>query len=276
MSWLTRNVLPKSLGPYLQIALTGRGADWPDLDFSPRRVRVGSVDLFLKPHLGEFDQQALFTKVLDYEPEVVAWLSQNVGGFDSIIEIGANVGVHSLLIAHLLSDHPSARVHCFEPSPEAAARFRSNVSNNPSDRIVFFELAIGLSSGFIDFFCPRGHLTNGSMRRDFAEIFSDQVRSCLVPCFSPAELRRLFSGRTLVKMDVEGFEPELLACMSDLLWELKPHLIVEVLPGTDEYLNKSDLHRAFEFHHIARHGLSRCDVVFAHPSERDWLLVPRS
>jgi 2-O-methyltransferase len=73
----------------------------------------------------------------------------------TLLEIGCNDGDHSLWLAGLF---PSARIHCFEPDPRAAARFRRKTAGHP--RLQLHEIAIGAHDGEADFHQSDG-LING-------------------------------------------------------------------------------------------------------------------
>ena len=47
-------------------SLCGYHHPWPEFDFAPRSVVLGkTTEIRLIPHIGEFDQQALFSRRLD-------------------------------------------------------------------------------------------------------------------------------------------------------------------------------------------------------------------
>ena len=271
LSLLSRTLRSQRISAHLQSAINR--IHWPLLHFAPRVVRVGGVEFSLIPHLGEFDQVALFSREFTYEPELTSWLVENVQHFDTIIEIGANVGAHSVLISKCLS--ASATLYCFEPSPEAAMRLRANLAGNAARAVHHFEVAVAATSGFLSFHCPRGHLTNGSLRHDFAAIFSDSVESIKVPSLAAQALAELMQGRVLLKIDVEGCEPMLLSAFGELLAQRRVTLIVEVLPGTDAFLNDHGVLLSHTAWHLSASGPIQSERVFADEHARDWLFVPR-
>ncbi|MDB9476274.1 hypothetical protein [Dolichospermum circinale] len=55
-----------------------------------------NITFQLIPHLHEFDSEAIVTKYVTYEQEVFAYLESNISEYDSVIEIGGNVGIFSL------------------------------------------------------------------------------------------------------------------------------------------------------------------------------------
>jgi hypothetical protein len=142
------------------------GVNWPAMEFGPRKIRLGSnTTVSLRPHLGEFDEEVLFSRVLSYETEEFRWMEKHAAAdYDAIIEIGANVGVYSVFFDRL-SRKPSSRlqkIFSFEPAREPYRRLMENLCANKADRVVAFPVAVGTQSGFDSFFEPKDHLTHFS------------------------------------------------------------------------------------------------------------------
>ena len=121
LSLFSRAVDKKELSVRIRARLIG--PPWPVIDFRPRKVTLGThTNVALYPHLGEFDEEALFRRRLSYERQCLRWLEERVSdNYDSIIEIGANVGLYSVFFDQL-SRRPNARlkkIFAFEPATEA-------------------------------------------------------------------------------------------------------------------------------------------------------------
>lgn len=272
---ICRGLVPQRYAPYVRSAVARHGIGWPDIALRPRSIVVTGETFRIVPHLGEFDEEALFSRDLGYEHEVSFWLSANAGGFDSVIEIGANVGFHSLLIGRCLAARANSALYCFEPSPRAAERLRINLALNPPSPIRVIEAAVSVEGGLVPFHCPRGHLTNGSLDSVFAHHFDPSPETVIVPAVSTASLTQLLVGSCLVKLDVGGYEPILLEALAELLIERKATVLVEVLDGTDRWLQSSRFSVSHRFLHLTKDGAIPRDTVVANNVFRDWLLVPR-
>ncbi len=246
---------------------------WPEFALSPVSVRfpIGDLQATIEPHLGEFDFSAHLNQRLAYEPEVFLWLESRA--YNAIVEIGANVGVFSLYLAKRF---PAARVYSFEPSRLAFSRLLANVQRNPCPNLVPFNCAIFSTSGFLKFHEPVGHLTNGSFSAEFAGLFSDQVVTTLVPALAASSMADFFeSPRVLLKIDVEGAEPHVLAAMRDLILEHRPDLLIEVLPSTVAALNElSFLTDAYRLYSIQPSGTIE-QPQFSAFEYRDYALLPK-
>ncbi|GEP56559.1 FkbM family methyltransferase [Reyranella soli] len=249
--------------------------------FAARRVRLaGTVEIMLIPHLEEFDAEALFRHDLTYEKPVFVWLAENVPAtYDLVIEIGANVGVFTIFLDALYRNAKAApggrpRIVAFEPSQRAFARLLENFAANDICFTSAFQAAIGPASGLQTFFEPTGHLTNGSFLREFSEIFSNRIEENVAVMVSASELERWLgpARRTLIKIDVEGFEPDLVMALKPLLERYRPDLLIEVVSFTVDRLEQSPALAGYGRYLIADSGLEQAPALFASHSHRDWLL----
>jgi len=156
-------------GVALNVIIQG---NWETFNFPPKKVSVGDIPLILVPHFGEFDFTTVLYKDLPYEIELYTFLDKQIKNYDIVIDIGANVGLFSLYASKKIENKEGV-VYAFEPSPEAYRRLLNNRHLNNAHNLKPFNLAIGDNSGFLDFFEPRGHLTNGSFLLDFAKIWDE-------------------------------------------------------------------------------------------------------
>jgi FkbM family methyltransferase len=258
-----------------------RVSPWPSVTFPPQVVRVASgLPLRLVPHAGEFDFDALFFNTLDYEAEVFAVLQPRLANYDAVVEIGANVGLYTLFFAALLGAEGRSRpVFAFEPSPEAFARLLENVRVNGARNVRAFNCAVSTVAGPVEFFEPRGHLTNGSLRRAVAALFADEVDRRIVPAVDGRFIEQLLRPfeRVLIKIDVEGAEVTVLRSLESVIVSKRPDIALEVLPLDVDDLRQVDfIHRLYRRFSITDRGLVPTPQFEANDRFRDCLLVPVS
>jgi FkbM family methyltransferase len=279
MSLLCRYALPGPVALRVGNSITSV-TTWADIRFEPRRVTVGAATrIWLIPHLGEFDGGALFSRRLSYERAVFAWFERDgAGRYDNIIEIGANVGVYSVFF-DAVSRRPGARLQrivAFEPSPQAFRRLAQNLERNRATRVTAYNAAVAGESGLLTFYEPEGHLTNGSLIRAFSHQFADRVTETSALALAATELERFLGGapKTLIKIDVEGFEPQLLAALAPLILKHQPDLLIEVLDGSVEAIEGLDALAGYARWLIADDCPRPAPRLFASEEHRDWLLTP--
>jgi FkbM family methyltransferase len=272
-----RSVLPRRLRSRLLNNITW--IDWPEVALRPRPVLMGrGTTVVVRPYSGPcVDLHALLSRRSSYEEPLVAWLETRVASYDTIIEIGANVGVFTTFFGVLLRQAGrGGRVYAFEPSRTAFGRLLTNVAANELDNVEPFNMAVAATTGPVDFFEPTGCLMNGSLRRDFASIFSPDVRKTTVAGLGAHDLATLIPirGRTLLKIDAEGAESLVLDGLSRILAEHRPDIVLEVLPMYAGQLAETSVLRSglYALHEITPAGpVVRPSLL---PSEgRDWWLT---
>lgn len=138
---------------------------------------------------------------------------------DGFIDAGANIGVYSLLACSV----PGVEVLALEPSSVASRRLAENVAlNGLQDRVAVLKEAAGAEVG-------TARLTVG--RDAMNSVTSDAGASSEeVPMTSLDNLmlQRPHGSIALIKIDVEGWELEVLQGATELLRQHRPALIVEV------------------------------------------------
>ena len=255
-------------------------AEWPKVGLPAQAVRFGGHPLKLTPHLGEFDIDALWFRALPYESGLAAWIGTHAAdAYDVVIEIGANVGVYSCLFGALANRKSRLkRVYVFEPARQAFERLQGNLKSNASDRVTAFQAAVAQQSGFVEFYLPQDHLTNGSLKRDFAAYFSDDVATDTVFAVGADSLKKLVHDgeRVLLKIDVEGYEAELLESLIAFVDVHNADLIVEVLTGAEVAISSWALTHGYSTAMIMGDGHMVSGPVTAHAVHRDWLLQRES
>lgn len=161
-----------------------------------------------------------------YEPEVASFAGMIVQPGDVVVDVGAHIGLISLLFADLVG--PSGVVHSFEPNHDAAELLRSAVAINQfTNRIIVHEAAVGDANGSTQLFeGVQGGTTNSTVPG-----WTDSTTSRTVPAVTLDHVLLPLVGKPigLMKIDVEGAEAAVLDGARQLLSSYPPRaLIVEV------------------------------------------------
>ena len=231
----------------------------------------------LHPHVGEFDFEALFSRKLSYERDVFSELRKRIADYDAIVEIGANVGVYTLFFANERRSE-NVPVFCFEPSTEARRRLELNLGTRHRN-VHVIPAAVYDVPGLQMLYEPKGHLTNGSLNQDFAQIFSADIAKTIVPTVDGSSIANLLApnSKILIKIDVEGAEEQVLRSLEALLRAHNPDLVLEVLEISAATLNEiPGLLERFDCFLITAKGLQKKATLVADPANRDYLLIARS
>jgi FkbM family methyltransferase len=171
----------------------------------------------------------------------IFWLGQN--GYESgetaiwcayckkasgILELGANIGLYTILGAIAA---PSVSYRAVEPHPRAADILRANLALNNIPHVEVIEAAAVADAGkaTMDLDIPAGDLdaipSGGSIHGRRQGL---RLRSRVT--VRVKDVRELVSDVSLIKMDIEGAEAELLLALDDYIAEFRPTFFTEVLP----------------------------------------------
>ena len=201
------------------------GNVYRDIDVGGIRLRVDATHwMFSGQFLGK----------VDYEPDTTRFIRDALRPGMVFVDVGANNGLFSLLAAHYVGE--TGRVYAFEPNPPVFAALEQHVElNRLSDRIRVFDFALSdratdtarlhvwaEHSGFssLDAASAPGaaHLAGGSSVTIRTETFDDWFAR------EGAGIETI----DLLKMDVEGFEGQVVAGMAKTLGARRiARLIVE-------------------------------------------------
>lgn len=168
-----------------------------------------------------------------YEPGVTALLLNAVRPGDTVIDIGANQGFHTLTMG--LRVGPEGRVWAFEPHPRTRRILEDNVaSNGLHHTISVMDAAAWSSDGELAFRARTGEAA-GSYLRDAFSIPDDQTEGedLLVRTVDTgAFLEALPTPPSLIKLDAEGSETAILRSAEEVLRAHHPTIVLEILPSS--------------------------------------------
>jgi len=188
-------------------------------------IRQGSISYRVV-----FDENRWFwdsVRTGSWEPETYAVFDKHLTADSVYFDIGAWIGPTVLYAAHL-----SKRVLAFEPDPLAFKELRKNVDlnkDNPAiSRVEIFQEAVSVETGSVEL----GTKSDGGDSLS-SVLLSDEVNSWKVPAISAAKMLEKVDdedGKIFCKMDIEGFEYELVPTMTELLRRPKTTLYISLHP----------------------------------------------
>lgn len=165
-----------------------------------------------------------------YEPNVTAYLRAAVRPGDTVVDIGANQGFHTLTLA--MGVLPGGHVWAFEPHPRSRSILLENVASNFLHHSVTVSGAAAWEhEGELTFRARTGEAAGSHLRAAY-EIPGDvaEGEDITVPTIDTgAFLAGLPSPPNLIKLDAEGSEPEILRAGADVLRAHHPTIVLEVL-----------------------------------------------
>lgn len=178
---------------------------------------------------------------LTYEPEVREQIKAALRPGQVCLDVGANVGWHTLLMASLVG--PGGRVFAFEPNASTRERLTKVIANNGFSQVVIREEALSDQVGFGWFQAPRaGTLWDGT-----GHLAMQEETDCWhLPCATVDSVVRSsgLDRLDLIKIDVEGWELRVLRGSVHSIERFRPRIIFE-----------------FDPHYMTRCGADSADIL---------------
>lgn len=169
-----------------------------------------------------------------FDLEEMSFVMHYLRADDFFADVGANVGVYTILAAGVAG----AKAAAFEPSQDSYEMLLRNIRiNDLTDRVKAFETAIGRDTGTM-------RLTVGQGTENYIAIQNSENTSAPVKVTT---LDNEFSNNppNLLKIDVEGFECEVIAGAKKMLKrpELRAMIVEKCGNGTRYGFDEDALHR---------------------------------
>ncbi|MDM8535844.1 FkbM family methyltransferase [Desulfobacterales bacterium HSG17] len=134
-----------------------------------------------------------------------AYLYKNFGFYKTIFDVGGNVGLDSIILEKF-----GYTVFAFEPDPFLVEIFRENIERNGSKNISIINKALSNTAEKKDFVRVKGNLTASHI--DGARGYYGDVDFFDVECVTFEELDII---PDIIKINIEGFEKELIPCIPE-------------------------------------------------------------
>jgi len=147
-----------------------------------------------------------------WEPVITAWFKAMLKPGDVVIDVGANIGYYTTLVAKIVGSE--GRVIAIEPFPETFAALRDNVIRNKFTNVELVNAAVGDGSMLSLYQDPSGALGTISMLQQPGWTHVADVRTTTIEQVLPPELRKRLR---VVKIDAEGAEGIAVRSMGGLL-----------------------------------------------------------
>jgi len=206
----------------------------------PLFARLNPGDITIKHHhtgapvrLHSFRHKGYWWHGAKREAETMEAFRRVLRPGDTVIEVGAHIGYIALFFSHLVG--PRGRVITFEPGENNLPYVRANVARHPNVRLVEkavgdraatmklnIENLTGQNNSLIDHF--EGLAANQRAAAVATEVRAVDVEVITLDSFCAEESLR----PALVKIDVEGFEHEVLLGAREVLATHRPIVMVEV------------------------------------------------
>lgn len=190
-----------------------------------------------------------------FEPRLVGAYRKLIRPGACILDIGANIGAHTLQFAKLVGDR--GRVVAYEPTAYAFGKLQANLRLNPmlALRVTAIQAMLvasadqALTSAVVSSWPLDAHARDG--RLSFG---AERDTAGAVVLTLDESLRRIgVSAVDYIKIDVDGNELDVLRGAESLMREQRPTLFLELAPY--EYRNPDDFEAVLEILWRLNYGL---------------------
>jgi len=172
-------------------------------------------------------------KIFLKEPGTVDWITQNAKSGDIFYDVGANIGVYTILAASRAGKE--GKVYAFEPHGANFARLIDNITINNLQQVVFpNNFALHDKEGFFPFHYKSGEVgTSNSQLSVSRDVTSNEDLVQISELKYATTVDRLVASGEIsaphhVKIDVDGNECLILVGMSQLLFGARRPRTIQV------------------------------------------------
>lgn len=168
-----------------------------------------------------------------FEPEAISWYRKEISDGAVVLDIGANIGAHTLNFARLVGS--KGRVVAFEPTDYAFAKLKKNTSLNPCLESRIVACQVMLCAPGEEGEKPEGIYSSWPLEPDVSlhEVHGGKLQTV---CGADTEtvdglLKKQGIGRIdFIKIDVDGHELSVLQGASETIERDKPPIFIEFCP----------------------------------------------
>jgi FkbM family methyltransferase len=165
-----------------------------------------------------------------YEVWLVTLLKDLADKFPgSVLDVGSNQGAVGAALGRHIG--PSRKLFAFEPTPETAARAAATLALNALPNAMLLPIAVGDSDEKITFHFREGQSDLASAARDLHEETGAYRKLSVEARRLDSLMESHFADRVgVIKIDVEGFEPQVVRGAQALIRRDRPAIMFEYVP----------------------------------------------
>lgn len=205
-------------------------------------VKLRWCDTVVELDLGERWERLAYFYARYHELPLLMLMRAVLRPGDTFVDIGANLGLVTLLAAKLVG--PRGLVHAYEPNPEVFARLERHVRASPYRNIALHQAALADREATLTLSVIGRNTGSGTLGTPLPHLAPHVARTYDVPVHRAVDASREWASpispaRVIIKIDVEGAEHAILSSLTPYVRDVKPVIVTEINPpalamnGTD-------------------------------------------
>ncbi len=167
-----------------------------------------------------------FSRKIRYEPNSMSYLSHYLKPGSTCFDVGANLGIYSIVAAHLVG--PSGEVHAFEPDPQNWPWIERNAKQNQLQPIRIHKHAVGSHQTTTTLYQDTTTSRTSSLVEGVWSPDNETSQTIEVDVLPLDHYIKSITQLDLLKIDVETFEYEVVLGAQKLLQTFKPIVLLEL------------------------------------------------
>ena len=191
--------------------------------------QIENKDLFYLDDVSDHIKLLYLKKGMPWEKQIQELLKRYTKPNTIAIDIGGHIGTHTLSLSKLVGDE--GVVHVFEPQVKIFTELLINMSLNQCNNIVFHRKVLG----------------NETKQVALTSLSSDNEGMCCVDLLNQYDQKVLMQklddfqleNVSIIKIDVEGFELNVIEGARETIFKNKPTIIIEIFNNNLEKIQNT-------------------------------------
>jgi FkbM family methyltransferase len=165
-------------------------------------------------------------RILAYEPEVREIMLRILKPGMVVYDIGANIGVFSLLMSHLV--HDNGKVYAIEPEINNYKHLIASIKENKIINIIAMQMAIGQAQGMSPFDRRGGSFSGRIIDIETKYRITRNIIEVPTVSLDDLVLQNIAEPPDFIKIDVEGYEGKVILGMKKVVFSHAPVILCEL------------------------------------------------
>lgn len=172
---------------------------------------------------GDYEEMLYHAHWKKYFNEEYERIKTYIRDRDTVMDIGSNIGLFTLILSDLIGSN--GKVYSFEPSTVLFDKLNKNLQSNNLNNVETFRLGMGRKEEEIElYFNPQQGGLSSIVERVSENCISEKIRITTLDKFTNDFTEKI----SFIKIDTEGYEPEVLMGGINLIEKDKPIIYIEL------------------------------------------------